>query len=705
MNQIRSIKLSKDQRVRLSDGVFKVLRRLAHYRVQFEHEETGELRVLSDTEVGQLWLSGDLTFADDALMSRVSQSEVIMPDPASFPEEIFGEVERRLAFVRAFNASGLSRTQANAAAFLHSASAKIVMPSSDDKEKFYGKPSARTLLRWVATLGQAGARIGVALAPDHHRKGNRKSRLTDDVEEIICKAINEVYMRRPRNTMADVYGEVRDVIEKRRASGERIEVPAASTIRRRIRAVDGYERMVARHGKRAANVANTPVGRFPEPDRPLQLVQIDHTRLDVFVYDDVGRKRVVARATLTIALDVYSRAIWGFHISFDPPSYVAILNCLWHGIRPKDEELRQAGVDPDGMPCLGLPEGILIDNGKDFHSIALRRAAAVLGITIIYAPVGAPQRKPHVERVIGTFNREVAHRMPGTTFSNIKEKGDYQPKKEAVHDIAFLRNRAMEWVANIYHRSPHHGIGEPPLDRWNRGIERHPPVLPPSVHNLRVLLCKPLEEPTLSRHGVQVEGLRYNSGKLMDILAEAGEDRIKVEGRIDPEDIGSIYVMHPRTKSFIEVPCLDVEYARGLSLFAHRELLKRKREAMKEAAQNPELVAAKGRFRRSLQGPNLRKKAKPGGACEARKLGSKLDAAIRDAVANGGGASPGWAVEAQLAKVEKIVGDGRPVATEAPCTNPATDTVEPEPTPTATSISVADDYEWDIGVFSASVER
>ena len=83
---------------------------------------------------------------------------------------------------------------------------------------------------------------------------------------------------------------------------------------------------------------------------------------------------------------------------------------------------------------------------------------------------------------------------------------------------------------------------------------------------------------------------------------------------------------------------------------------------MREGERDPGLVADQARFRRSLQGPNPRKKPKPGGAREARRLGSKLDATIRDAVVNGGGAAPGWAVAAAIPSVEATTADGWPIA-------------------------------------------
>ena len=436
----RQIKLRKGQRVRLPDGIFAVLRRLDH-RVQLEHEETGELRTLSDFELGQLWVQADLSFVTGDTAAPGAQPAVILPDPAAYSVKIAKEVERRLAFVRGFGMLDRSRTLASAANFLQSSSSDLTAPSLDGIPSALEKPGPRTLLRWIAAARQAGTTAGAALVPSHHRKGNRGQRLNDRVEAMLTRAIEEVYLRRPRNSVADVFNELLEAIQKAVAAGESLKMPAASTIRRRIATSMVMRRWLPGTGS-GPRIGLHTGGRIPEPERLLQVVQIDHTSLDIFVFDDVVKRRVLARATLTLAVDVFSRCVWGFHIGFDPPSYVAVMNCLWNGIRPKDGDLRRAGIEGDGWPCLGLPETIIVDNGKEFHSHALRHAGAMLGITIIYAPAGAPERKPHIERLVGTVNRSVAHRMPGTTFSNVRDKGDYKPEAEAVHDIGFLRARS-----------------------------------------------------------------------------------------------------------------------------------------------------------------------------------------------------------------------------------------------------------------------
>ena len=102
--------------------------------------------------------------------------------------------------------------------------------------------------------------------------------------------------------------------------------------------------------------------------------------------------------------------------------------CLAHAVLPKDEWLSRWRVDI--WPVWGKPDTIHVDNGKDFRSEALSRGCQQHGITLDFRPVARPAYGGHIERLIGTMMGEV-HLLPGTTFSNIQERGDYNSEKHS----------------------------------------------------------------------------------------------------------------------------------------------------------------------------------------------------------------------------------------------------------------------------------
>lgn len=71
--------------------------------------------------------------------------------------------------------------------------------------------------------------------------------------------------------------------------------------------------------------------RFPEVNMPLDIIQIDHTKVDVMVVDKETRQSI-GRPYITVAIDIFSRMIYGFYISLEAPSYFSVGQCLLNAI-------------------------------------------------------------------------------------------------------------------------------------------------------------------------------------------------------------------------------------------------------------------------------------------------------------------------------------------------------------------------------------
>ena len=87
---------------------------------------------------------------------------------------------------------------------------------------------------------------------------------------------------------------------------------------------------------------------------PLQVVQIDHTLVDVVVVDELERLPL-GRPWLTLAIDVASRMVTGFYVSLDPPSTLSVAMALTQAVLPKDLWLCDRELDL-AWPACGLPE-------------------------------------------------------------------------------------------------------------------------------------------------------------------------------------------------------------------------------------------------------------------------------------------------------------------------------------------------------------
>jgi putative transposase len=68
-----------------------------------------------------------------------------------------------------------------------------------------------------------------------------------------------------------------------------------------------------------------------------------------------------------------------------------------------------------------------------------------------------------------------------------------------------------------------------------------------------------------------------------------------VHVRIDPENVGKIWVLDKANQRYFSVPCTKPEYAEGISLRQHRSVLSVRNEK-KVAAITPSLLQAKKEF-------------------------------------------------------------------------------------------------------------
>ena len=68
-----------------------------------------------------------------------------------------------------------------------------------------------------------------------------------------------------------------------------------------------------------------------QPQRALEVVQIDHTLVDLIVVDR-EKRQPIGRPRLTLAVDVKTRMIAGFHVSLWPPSALSVCLALTHAV-------------------------------------------------------------------------------------------------------------------------------------------------------------------------------------------------------------------------------------------------------------------------------------------------------------------------------------------------------------------------------------
>ena len=302
-----------------------------------------------------------------------------------------------------------------------------------------------TLFRWLKRFRE-DARTS-SLAPRRRGPNSGMRPLEPDILVIVEEHFREFYATRRRPTLTRFWAEI--AADCRRAG---LPIPSIRRLRRWIDRHDEAELLKRREGKGKSDPIFLATPGTLEAAAPLAILQIDHTRVDVTVVDPVTRLPI-GRPTLTLAIDVNTRMAMGFHLSLDPPSLTAVALCLAHAVMDKSHWLAARGIEAE-WPARGVPRIIHVDNGPEFHALAFERACAEHGIGLVYRPPGTPRYGGHIERLIGTMMGAV-HLIPGSHFSNIRERGDLDPERQAVMTLRELETYLAMEIVGSYHARIH----------------------------------------------------------------------------------------------------------------------------------------------------------------------------------------------------------------------------------------------------------
>ena len=368
--------------------------------------------------------------------------------------------------------------------------------------------------------------------PTGSRPGSRH--LSAAVEALIDAAIQTFYRTRQKPSVNALHKEVRRLCWQKE-----IRAPSWHAIRARVRTIDPKSLIADREGASAAWDRFRPVPGQYRADHAFEVVQIDHTMVDLIVVDSAHR-RELQRPWLTLAIDVASRMVAGFYLSLEAPSALSVALAIQHLALPKEAWLSARGVKAD-WPTAGLPDAIHVDNGKDFVSHALRRGAEEYGISLVHRPIATPHYGGHIERLIGTMMGAV-HLLPGTTFSNIEARGEYDSGRLAAMTLDELEC----WIALEiirYHAERHAGIGLPPRAAWDEAVARRPyPLRHPHDPATFLIDFLPSLGRTVQRDGLHLFGLRYWDDALS--LWTGRLDR-PLRVAYDPRDLSTVFVHGP----------------------------------------------------------------------------------------------------------------------------------------------------------------
>jgi putative transposase len=493
-------------------------------------------------------------------MSRAADT----PDLADVPVADWHEARRRFEVISVLaKAPERTRSDTEAAAQTLGCSATVVYRLLS---RYLADPRVTSLLP-----GRRGRRQGQLFLPA-------------EVDEVVRAAIDGIFLSRQRPRVSDLVTEV-----QRRCRTLGLPKPSRKAINLRVGQRASVDVLAKRSGRKAARDRFGPATGSLTALWPLALVQIDHTLVDVIAVDSRTRQPI-QRPWLTIAIDVHSRCVAGFHLTLEPPSATSVALCIAHAVLPKAGWLMARCVVGD-WPVQGLIERLHLDNAKEFHSEALKRGCEQYGIAVDYRPVRTPHYGGHIERLIGTMMGKV-HLLPGTTFSDVRAKGDWKPEDTAALTLDEIERWLAHAIVGVYHHDLHRGIGTTPVAAWERGILGDGQVsgrgMPTAVGDPRRFLIDflPMERRLVRREGVFLHSIGYWA----DVLRTWIGERERMIVRYNPRDLSRVHLLAPDGR-YYDLSYRDLRRP-AISLWEHRLALKRLRDEGRAEIDEDSIFAA-----------------------------------------------------------------------------------------------------------------
>jgi putative transposase len=405
------------------------------------------------------------------------------------------------------------------------------------------------------------------------------SKLPAELHELIERKIDEFYASRQRPRIAAL---CRAIAHECHTLG--FSTPSRTAIVARVSRRNKRTLAQSRQGAKATRDEFRAVSRSYQADYALQVVQIDHTPVDQIVVDESTRKPI-GRPWLTLAIDIASRMVTGFYLTMEAPSAVSVAMTLRHAVLPKEEWLADRDITAP-WPASGLPDLLHMDNAKEFHSRALARGCGEYGIEQKYRPPATPHYGGHIERLIGNMMSEI-HLLPGTTFSNVVEKGDYDAQARSAMTLKELEHWLAIQIVGVYHARIHSAIQLPPNIAWHEALSRRAARPRDPLDPERFLLdFLPFEYRMVRRDGIRLFNIRYWNPVLTSWIGEGGKFAVKY----DPRDLSEVFLQSPEGEHWT-IPYADLSRP-AISLWEHKQATLRLRNAGKAAVNESLLISA-----------------------------------------------------------------------------------------------------------------
>src|SRR6266487_3074927 len=408
---------------------------------------------------------------------------------------------------------------------------RLVQAYQNKQREVYAGTPTRTIRDWLARFRDAEAAYGygyVGLLPRTAARGNRTPKAAEESRRFLAEAIAQWYARPKQQKAREVFAAY-----QRTCLEHQVQPVTERTFYRHLAKASSSALTEKRKGAKAAYQESTWHWELERTtprhaDRPWEIAHIDHTQLDIELLSSLGKQ--LGRPWATFLADAYSRRLLAVYLTFDPPSYRAVMMAL------------RVCVHRLGR----LPQMLVVDGGKEFRSRYFEALLNSYACHKKYRPWAKPRYGSVIERLFGTTNTEFVFNLLGNTQASKMARQmtkAVNPTQQAVWQLPDLYDFLCEWAYEIYDQQTHPALGQSPREAWESGLDlagqrEHRRIPYDDVFQILTLPGSPRETALVYRNrGIQFHYLLYWN----DVLASPSVVGTKVPLRYDPFDISHVY--------------------------------------------------------------------------------------------------------------------------------------------------------------------
>ena len=389
---------------------------------------------------------------------------------------------------------------------------------------------------WLSAYRKAEQEFGygyMGLLNFDSQKGNRTRRLPQYVLDLMEDCIKNHYETKKQPTKKSTYAIFVNMCVEAGINYDQI--PSDKTFYQEIKKRSGYKQTLKRQGSRAAydqeamywelELTTPRHGNFP-----FHICHIDHTQSDIELRCSKTGKNL-GRPWITFLVDAFSRRILAVYITYDPPSYRSCMMVL------------RICVKRHGR----LPQTIVTDNGKEFHSTYFETLLAMFECTLKHRPAAKSRFSGVCERLFGTTTTQLLNNLAGNTQITKKVRlatKSVNPKNLSLWTIGLLYAHLCEWTDDVYEQTEHPSLeGFSPREAFANGIKQFGSrdlrrILYDNNFKFLTLPSSKRGKAKVNHKGVIIEYKRY----WHDSLRNPEIQGTLVDVRYDPFDAGKAYV-------------------------------------------------------------------------------------------------------------------------------------------------------------------